>query len=158
VDLLKSSIAELEAKIIDDPSNKQYKTDLYDAKQNLRAAEIDRDNLTIKLEQYQADIENYYYEGDTDKLYWNRNVFEHPELLNFWFDFLDTEGELRQFNVKNMGSRSKSINDSNVKSIYFRETPAVIFTDDITAEKQLTGYRYIQIPLHLMETMFSISA
>ena len=158
VDLLKSSIIELEAKIINDPSNKQYKTDLYDAKQNLRAAEIDRDNLTIKLEQYQADIENYYYEGDTDKLYWNRNVFEHPELLNFWFDFLDTEGELRQFNVKNMGSRSKSINDSNVKSIYFRETPAVVFTDDITTERQLTGYRYIQIPLHLMETMFSISA
>lgn len=158
VDLLKSNIVDLEAKIIDDPSNKQHKTDLYDAKQNLRAAEIDRDNLTIKLEQYQADIENYYYEGDTDKLYWNRNVFEHPELLNFWFDFLDTEGELRQFNVKNMGSRSKSINDSNVKSIYFRETPAVVFTDDITTERQLTGYRYIQIPLHLMETMFSISA
>ena len=158
VDLIKSNIADLEAKIIDDPSNKQYKKDLYDTKQNLRAAEIDRDNLTIKLEQYQADIENYYYEGDEDKLYWNRNVFEHPELLNFWFDFLDTEGELQQFNVKNVGSRSKSINDSNVKSIYFRETPAVVFTHDITAERQLTGYRYIQIPLHLMETMFSISA
>jgi hypothetical protein len=93
--LIESSIADLEAKIIDNPANIQYKKDLYDAKQNLLAAEIDRDNLTIKLEQYQADIENYYYEGDTDKLYWNRNVFEHPELLNFWFDFLDTEGELQ---------------------------------------------------------------
>jgi hypothetical protein len=57
-----------------------------------------------------------------------------------------------------VGSRPKSINDSNVKSIYFRETPAVVFTDDITSEKQLTGYRYIQIPMHLMDSMFTISA
>ena len=38
-----------------------------------------------------------------------------------------TVEELSQFNVKNIGPRTKSINDTNIKSIYFRETPNVIF-------------------------------
>ena len=118
------------------------------------------DNLNIDLEKLTNQKDDYYdsqYE-DVEKRYWNKNVFEHPELLNFWFDFLDSNGELQQFNVKNIGSRSKSINDSNIKSIYFRDTPAVVFTEDITKENQLTGYRYIQIPSNLMDTMFNISA
>jgi hypothetical protein len=28
------------------------------------------------------------------KKYWCRAVFESPETINFWFDFLDSEGEL----------------------------------------------------------------
>jgi hypothetical protein len=31
---------------------------------------------------------------DKERFGWNKNVFEHPEVLNFWFDFLDTNGEL----------------------------------------------------------------
>jgi hypothetical protein len=84
-------------------------------------------------------------------------VFEAPETLNFWFDFLDTPGELQQFNVKNVGSRSKSINDTSIKSIYFRETPKVVFTTNITEEEWLTGYKYIQVPSVNVDTMFSIS-
>jgi hypothetical protein len=52
-------------------------------------------------------------------------VFEQPHNLNFWFDFLDTEGELKQFSVKSIGSRPKSIKDTNIKSIYFRDTPEI---------------------------------
>lgn len=132
--------------------------DLANLKNDKRSLEIDIDELKIKLDNYKNDIENYYQGEDDEYLYWNKNVFEHPELLNFWFDFLDLEGELQDFNVKNVGSRSKSINDNNVKSIYFRETPSVVFTTDLNAEKQLTGYRYIQIPDNLMDSMFSISA
>ena len=130
-------------------------------RKNLRSWEIEVDNLTIQLEGYQVDIENYYYEvpeGDEEKMFWNKNVFEHPHMLNFWFDFLDTEGELQQFNVKNVGSRSKPVNDTNVKSIYFRETPAVVFTDDLSKDYQSGAYRFIQIPKNQMESMFSISA
>ena len=158
VEDLQAQISTLQQQIKNDDTNIQLRKDLADAQQNLRSAEIDVDNLTIKLENYEKDIENYYYEGDTDRLYYNKNIFEHPELLNFWFDFLDTEGELQDFNVKNVGSRSKAINDNNVKSIYFRETPAVVFTDNLAKESQLSGYRYIQIPSELMDSMFSISA
>jgi hypothetical protein len=50
--------------------------------------------------------------------------------LNFWFDFLDTEGELAQFNVKSIGSRPKAVNDTNIKAIYFKTTPEVLFIKD----------------------------
>jgi hypothetical protein len=89
--------------------------------------------------------------------FWLSNVYEFPETLNFWFDFLDADGELAQFNVKAVGSRPKSINDTNIKSIYFRETPDIIFiTSDLDENKKLDGYKYIQV--QNIESMFSISA
>ena len=99
---------------------------------------------------------NYYTETSHPHKNWNRNVYEQPELLNFWFDFLDTSGELQQFSVQSIGSRSKSINDTNVKSIYNRETPSVIF---ITSDEEVdrnSGFKYIQVPD--IETMFTYSA
>jgi hypothetical protein len=58
--------------------------------------------------------------------------------------------------------RPKAVNDSNIKSIYFRDTPGVLFTEDISAEKERWGnlsegsYKYIQAPGIL--NMFTISA
>ena len=172
--------------IRNDNSDLQSRQDLASLQKNLRPAEIEVDNLTIKLDNYKKDKANYYYlltqdewnnlleddemkqyasyeeyckmEFDADRMYYNRNMFEHPELLNFWFDFLDTEGELSSFNVQTVGSRSKVVNDSNIKSIYFRRTPAVIFTKNLNTERMLAGYRYIQVPESMVEQMFSISA
>lgn len=160
---LETQISEMEQKIKEAHSNKDdslsdLQTQLKDLQLNLRSAEIDLADWENKLENYETDIQNYYYEEDAgNRKYWNRNVYECPETLNFWFDFLDTEGELQQFSVKNVGSRSKSINDTSIKSIYFRETPAVVFTNDITKEDQIPSYRYAQIPESLMTEMFSIS-
>lgn len=128
------------------------------------------ESLATRIEDLKDNLYNYYYysykedgsiEGEIPntnaKKYWNRAVYESPETINFWFDFLDSErGDLAQFSVKTVGSRSKSINDTNVKSIYFRETPSVIFTDDFNSEDQIPSYRYIQVPDY--DIMFSISA
>lgn len=101
---------------------------------------------------------------------WNKQVYERPETLNFWIDFLGSDNQqkegdahiegadLQQFNVKNMGSRSKSINDTTIKSIYFRDTPTVMFTTKITEEEWLPGFRYIQVPDKNIDSMFKISA
>ena len=101
---------------------------------------------------------------------WNKQVYERPETLNFWLDFLGSDNQqregdahiegadLQQFNVKNMGSRSKSINDTTIKSIYFRDTPTVMFTTNITEEEWLPGFRYIQVPDKNIDSMFKISA
>ena len=99
---------------------------------------------------------NYYTETSHPHKNWNRNVYEQPELLNFWFDFLDTSGELQQFSVQSIGSRSKSINDTNVKSIYNRETPSVIFVTSDEEVDRNSGFKYIQVPD--IETMFTCSA
>lgn len=108
----------------------------------------------------------YYIEGDKEyelnpespNLYWHKSVVEAPETLNFWFDFLDTYGELSQYSVSSVGDRPKAVNDNNVKAIYFRETPKVIFVENFNGitEKE-TGYTYAQLPTH-MEYLFSISS
>ena len=102
---------------------------------NLYVYNTEYERLNKKLENLMDNRTNYYYSSNDqnlypyreDRAYWNRAIWEAPEILNFWFDFLDGEGALAQFNVKNMGSRPKVINDDNVKSIYFRETPSVLF-------------------------------
>ena len=116
----------------------------------------------VELDKEKQELEkmnNQYYTKDGDFPYWNIMVYTQPELLNFWFDFLDSRGDLQQFNVKTIGNRSKVINDKNIKSIYFRDTPSIIFTSpnqDISNVAE-TGYRYFQLPIGL-DNMFSISA
>lgn len=112
---------------------------------------------------------NYYVEGEKeyyldkdqpDNLYWNKKVDDSPETLNFWFDFLDTYGELSEYSVHSVGDRPKAVNDTNVKAIYFRETPGVIFVEnlnDLDINDRKTGYTYAQLPSHL-EYLFTISS
>ena len=114
------------------------------------------DKLEAKLKDLNEEQENFYKDGE--RAYWCKDVFERPDQLNFWFDFLDTDGELSRFNVKTVGARPKSINDTNIKGIYFRDTPPVLFTDDLLNDNSLEGYKVIQIPKEYMDTMFSISA
>jgi hypothetical protein len=42
-------------------------------------------------------------------------------------DFLDTNGELGNYSIEKIGPRSKVTNETSVKSIYFRETPEILF-------------------------------
>ncbi len=94
--------------------------------------------------------------------HWSRDVIEDPEIINFWFDFLDTEGELGKYKVCRIGDRTKAANDTNINSIYYRDVPTVIFVDtntNIQAEKAKkgTGYTYVKLPEYL-ENLFSMSA
>ena len=104
--------------------------------------------------------EDYFLEGDN--IYWNKNVQNSPELLNFWFDFIDeNNSELGKYSVKSIGDRAKSVNDSDVTAIYFREVPNIIFTtadEYVNSEvKDKTGYIPVLITSG-MESLFSISA
>ena len=110
------------------------------------------------LEPEDEEYENYYHTKDSHN-YWNKTVYKAPQNLNFWFDFLD-DSALSQYDVKNIGCRPKSINDSSVKAIYFRETPSVLFIDSTKEEDIETEGNYIKIniPSEYMNTMFSISA
>ena len=101
--------------------------------------------------------------GEYDlETHWSMDVIEEPEIIDFWFDFLDTEGDLSKYKVCKIGDRTKAANDTNVNSIYYREVPTVIFVDtntNIQAEKAKkgTGYTYIKLPEYL-ENLFSMSA
>jgi hypothetical protein len=45
--------------------------------------------------------------------------------LNFWFEFIDTNGELNDFSVEKIGLRPKVIDENSITSIYYKETPEV---------------------------------
>lgn len=102
------------------------------------------------------------YDSET---FWHMTVLESPELLNFWFDFLDArDGQLASYAVYNVGNRPKSENDSDVKAIYFRDTPNVIFVDSTISDSEMAGmheqkpgYTFIKLPT-VMENLFTISA
>lgn len=101
-----------------------------------------------------------YFEYTYNSDGWNVNILNNPEQLNFWFDFLDSTGELNKYSVNNIGLRSKAANDDKIKSIYFRETPNVIFDVEgkTTQREKWTkpGYCYINIPKGL-DNLFTIS-
>ena len=99
--------------------------------------------------------EDYEYDRET---YWHRNVSESPEKMLFWFDFLDADGsQLGKYSVPAVGMRSKALKDTNVKSIYYREVPKVIFQSGIETYEHQTGYTYIQLQ-NTMENLFTISS
>ena len=91
---------------------------------------------------------------------WNKDILDNPESLNFWFDFIDTTGELNKYSVHNIGLRSKATNDDKIKAIYFREVPNVIFDASGQSTEQdkwvKPGYCHIRIPQGL-DALFKIS-
>lgn len=105
-----------------------------------------------------------YYNFNTDKEngdYWAKIISDSPEQLDFWFDFINGETSfLSKYSVQAIGPRSKVVNDSTVKAIYYKEVPNIIF---ITSQKEYenydhqTGYTYIQLP-STMSSLFVTSS
>lgn len=103
-----------------------------------------------------------YFTENSNLYYWNRNIIYNPTLLNFWFDFLDTEGDLGKYSIKAIGDRPKAVNDNDVNSIYYRTTPNVLFFDSLDdynncSDTFKTGYTYVILP-NKVKNMFTISA
>lgn len=88
--------------------------------------------------------DEFYATGEESE-YWNKNIYEDPTKLNFWFDFLDTEGELKNFSVQAIGRRQKVVNDDKVKSIYFKSVPLAIFYTDSSDREKKEGYSYFRM-------------
>ena len=112
-----------------------------------------------------SDIKEFNSDKDNPP-YWKADLLTNPEGLIFWFDFLDTDGELDSYSVKRIGDRPKAVNDKDVKAIYFRETPGVLFlnpdewseySNQEKAWEKPTGYTYAQVPKYLQH-LFTISS
>lgn len=97
------------------------------------------------------------YQDENDG--WNVQVIEEPSTINFWFDFLDADedADLSKYSVPAIGDRAKSVNDNNVKAIYFRETPNAIFVTDLSTSDKKAGYTYLQYD-ESMKNIFKISS
>lgn len=153
-DAMNEEVKRLEAKI--EAAEKEYAQ----ANQDKDADKMTAIESRIRaLKSEKEDFIEYYngtfYPADHELAFWNKEVYETPHTLNFWFDFLDMDGQLSEYSCKAIGPRPKAVNDNNVKSIYFRETPMIVFAKDVNAIERKSGYRYFQTPD--VETMFSIS-
>lgn len=113
-------------------------------------------------EQYYIDMEGFWRqlydpEGSSEQYEngWNKNINENPSALNFWFELLDTEGEISQYSIPAIGDRAKVVNDKSIKSVYFKDTPLIIYYDNPEQRYIKSGYSYMQ--LSNIENLFSIS-
>ena len=121
-------------------------------------------------EQYYIDMEGFWRQlydpsqagGDNyNDRGWNRNITDSPESLNFWFDFLDTEGDLSRYSVDTIGDRAQIVNDDKIKAIYYKDTPPIIYylggsKEKVDTDRSKTGYNYVQI--NNINGLFSISS
>lgn len=138
---------------------RQYTLEINKINTHLNIIKKDLDILTEKLNSLTTSKDKFLDSNFSDKyMYWNKNFIEAPTTLDFWLEFLDTEGELSDFSIPKVGDRPKAVNDDKVTSIYFRDVPTVIFTTESEYDplKIETGYTYVFYP-EGMEDLFSIS-
>ena len=97
---------------------------------------------------YLTEEKLYYKDNNFDEVgpwaNWNRQVYQTPDTLNFWFDFLDSTGEVENFSARTVGVRPIVKNDNDTKSIYQKTVPLVIYHDNQQI-KNHSGYSYIDI-------------
>ncbi len=92
--------------------------------------------------------------------HWNPNVFNDPGSINFWLDFIDTSSALGKYSIKNIGRRTKVVNNNDIKTVYNSEVPDVVFIEgldqDLIVKYQGIGQRFFILTSEYYD-MFSIS-
>ena len=117
-------------------------------------------HLTTSMDEHSSETWiNSWLQGQNINDGWNEDIISNPSVINFWFDFLDPdeEADLAKYSVPAIGDRTKSVNDNNVKAIYFREIPTTIFTEDVSTVDRKSGYTYMQYQ-EGMSRLFNISS
>ena len=73
--------------------------------------------------------------------------FKDPGKLIFWFDFIGENSDLMQYHMSLIGRRPKVINDKDVKAIFFRDTPEILFIDPTNSEPEESTLNYVKLNL-----------
>ena len=92
--------------------------------------------------------------------HWNPDVFNDPGSINFWLDFIDTSSALGKYSIKNIGRRTKVVNNNDIKTVYNSEVLDVVFIEgldqDLIVKYQGIGQRFFILTNEYYD-MFSIS-
>ena len=142
------------------PFSKEQTYYIKEEKYRLIESEFDQEEV------YYVQNEDFYH-SNSSLFPWLKDIYNAPEKLVFWLDFLDLGGDLNKYGVQLVGDRPKVVNDNQVKAIYYRETPLIIFQDfeegnDIVTEEtvsagQNSGYRYFNVGGGHFDNMFRVS-
>lgn len=61
--------------------------------------------------------------------HWNPDVFNNPENINYWLDFIDTGSAMGRYSIGEIGRRTIVESNDSYTSIYNKEAPDIIFID-----------------------------
>ena len=73
--------------------------------------------------------------------------FKDPGKLLFWIDFIGENSELEKYKMDKIGRRPKVIKDKDVKAIFFRDTPEILFIDPTDTQPQESTLNYVKLNL-----------
>lgn len=73
--------------------------------------------------------------------------FKNPGQLLFWLDFIGENTELAKYSTSLIGRRPKVVNDDDVKAIFFRDTPDVLFIDPTDTQPKESTINYVKLNL-----------
>ena len=138
-------------------------TNIYNLNQDLYKDYGEKTSLDNELKKYQKILENLLATKNNFKqnnfsdtyTYWNKKIIQEPNLLNFWLEFSNSN-EMNNYTIKNIGRKAYGATNEQVKSIYYREVPQVIYYNTSNINKTKTGYVYLQI--NNMDTLFTNSS
>lgn len=103
----------------------------------------------------------YNIEDYVDYNGWHKDVYENPNGLNFWIDFIEPSGELSAYAIDQIGVKGKYENSSTVKSIAVKQPPALkVLTNtewELLGENPDPNYSYVQLE-GILANSYTISA
>ena len=155
------SVNGYETKCVGSPCN-EWREELYRLALNAQVTNSVHDNYYDS--ELLAEWRNLYdpmKEAWNNTGHWNPDVTQNPAKLNFWLDFIDTGSALGAYSVNKIGRRTKVINSSDLKSVYNREVPDVVFIEGLDqtlmTEYHNIGQRYFVLTQEYYD-MFNISS
>lgn len=92
---------------------------------------------------YNPDNKDWVYADYPTYNHWNPSVREDPANLVFWIDFIDTTSEVGKYAVSQIGRRMKVVNNDNIKILFTKQIPPIIFIPDYQEVADLLEIDYI---------------
>ena len=91
---------------------------------------------------YDPDNKDWVYADYPEYNYWNPSVREDPASLVFWIDFIDTTSEVGKYAVSQIGRRMKVVNNDNIKILFTKQIPPIVFIPDYQEVADLLEIEY----------------
>ena len=91
---------------------------------------------------YDPDNKDWVYADYPEYNHWNPSVREDPASLVFWIDFIDTTSEVGKYAVSQIGRRMKVVNNDNIKILFTKQIPLIVFIPDYQEVADLLEIEY----------------
>lgn len=91
---------------------------------------------------YDPDNKDWIYADYPEYNHWNPSVREDPASLVFWIDFIDTTSEVGKYAVSQIGRRMKVVNNDNIKILFTKQIPPIVFISDYQEVADLLEIEY----------------